>query len=276
MTAQLLIYEHAVPVSKQKHHSISVKTGTNYDFAKNVNSVPLTAVEFPSAVADYCIIFAGNEDAVMPAVVLGVNENNNLYLSENGHWDANYIPAFVRRYPFVFSSSDSGSTFTLCIDEKFSGCNEEGVGERLFDSEQEMTQYLKNVLNFSKDYQGQFQRTQIFCKKLVEWNLLAPMKAQITLKSGKKVNLGGFQVVNRAKLKELSDEKLLELAKLDELELIHLHLHSMKNFSVMVERLAAQIQENAQDSKEDKLSKTTAKTTAKKTSKKTSKQAKIH
>ncbi len=121
MTAQLLIYEHAVPISKQKHHSISVKTGTNYDFAKNVNSVPLTAVEFSSAAADYCIIFAGNEDAVMPVVILGINQNNNLYLSDTGQWDANYIPAFVRRYPFVFSSNDNGSTFTLCIDEEFSG-----------------------------------------------------------------------------------------------------------------------------------------------------------
>lgn len=241
MTAQLLIYERAVPISKQKHHSLSVKTGGNYDFTKNVNSVPLTAVEFPSAAADYCIIFAGTEESVMPAIILGVKDNNNLYISESGQWDATYIPAFVRRYPFVFSSSDSGSTFTLCIDEEFSGCNEEGVGERLFDSEQEMTQYLQGVLNFSKEYQGQFQRTQLFCKKLIDWDLLEPMKAQITLKDGEQVNLGGFQVVNRAKLKKLSDEQLLELAKTDELELIHLHLHSMKNFASMVERMSAEI-----------------------------------
>lgn len=248
MTAQLLIYERAVPISKQKHQSISVKTGNNYNFARNVNSVPLTAVEFPSAAADYCIIFAGNETSVMPAIILGVKDNNNLYLSEEGQWNANYIPAFVRRYPFVFSSNDSGSTFTLCIDEEFSGCNEDGIGERLFDAENEMTQYLKGVLNFSKEYQGQFQRTQLFCKKLIEWDLLEPMKAQITLKDGNQVNLGGFQVVNRAKLKKLSDEQLLELVKTDELELIHLHLHSMKNFSSMVEKMSEKIQDDGKTS----------------------------
>lgn len=238
MPAQLLIYERAVPVTKNKHSNFSVKTGTNYDFAKKVNSVPLTAVEFPSAATDYCIIFAGNEESVMPAIILGVRDNENLYLTEeDNNWDASYVPAFVRRYPFVFSSNDDGSTFTLCIDEGFSGCNEEGVGERLFDAENEMTQYLQGVLNFSKEYQGQFNRTQLFCKKLQDWNLLEPMKAQITLKDGEQVNLGGFQVVSRSRLKELTDEQLLELAKTDELELIHLHLHSMKNFSSMVERM---------------------------------------
>lgn len=58
------------------------------------------------------------------------------------------MPAFLRRYPFVFSSNDDASTFTLCIDEEFDGLNQDGRGERLFDSEGERTQYLQNVLGF--------------------------------------------------------------------------------------------------------------------------------
>ena len=103
MTTQLLIYERAVPINKQKHANWSVKVGNSYDFAKSINSAPLTAVEFPNAAAEYSIVFAGNEDAVMPAVILGVRDRENLYLSEDGKWSAKYIPAFIRRYPFVFS-----------------------------------------------------------------------------------------------------------------------------------------------------------------------------
>ena len=124
-----------------------------------------------------------------------------------------------------------------------------------------MTQYLQGVLNFSKEYQGQFNRTQLFCKKLQDMNLLEPMKAQITLKDGAQLNLGGFQVVSRTRLKELTDEQLLELAKTDELELIHLHLHSMKNFSSMVERMSGDSRdEDKTSSAVDEVSETPEKT----------------
>ena len=44
--------------------------------------------------------------------------------------------------------------------------------------------------------------------------------------------------VNRAKLKAVSGDKLAELAKTDELELIYLHLQSMRNFTALKDRLA--------------------------------------
>jgi len=237
MTTQLLIYGRATPVNKQKHKNWSVKTGADYRFTQQINSVPLTAVEFPSAAAEYSIVFAGSGDEVMPTAILGLRDKENLYVQEGGVWDAKYIPAFVRRYPFVFSSDADGSTFTLCIDEDFSGCNQTGRGEKLFDADEEMTQYLKNVLNFSKEYQGQYKRSQAFCTTLQKLNLLEPMKAQITYKTGEKGNLGGFLVVSRTRLKALTDQQLLGLAKTDELELIYLHLQSLRNFSAMVDRV---------------------------------------
>lgn len=55
------------------------------------------AVEFPAAAAEYAVVFAGNEEAVMPAVILGMREQENLYLGPLGGWQAKYIPAFLRR-----------------------------------------------------------------------------------------------------------------------------------------------------------------------------------
>jgi len=239
MSTQLLIYERAVAVNNQKHKDCSVKTGSNYDFAKNINSVPLTAIEFTNATPEYSIVFAGSEDAVMPAVILGFRDNENLYLADDGKWNSQYIPAFIRRYPFIFSSSDDGKQLSLCIDEEFTGLNKNGVGERLFDSEGEKTQYLQRVLNFSSEYQGQFQRTQTFSKKLKELNLLEPMHAQITLATGKKMDLGGFQVVSRERLNKLTNKQIGSLVKSGELELIYLHLQSLRNFNTMVDRVTA-------------------------------------
>lgn len=237
MSKQMLIYEKAVPVSSQKHRDWSVKTGDDYEFARKANAVPLTAVEFPVAAGEYAIVFAGSDEAVMPAVIMGVRNEENLYLTPSGEWKAKYIPAFVRRYPFVFSSTDDGKNFTLCIDEDFAGCNQDGRGERLFDADRNRAQYLETVLSFLKQYQAHFQRTSAFCKKLKDLDLLEPMQAQVTMAGGEKINLAGFMAVNREKLKGLSGDQFIDLANTDELELIYIHLQSMKNFTAMGQRV---------------------------------------
>ena len=71
----------------------------------------------------------------MPVAVLGVRDQENRYVTTEGRWEAKYIPAFIRRYPFVFSSGADNSKFTLCIDEDFTGCNQKGLGQQLFDDQ---------------------------------------------------------------------------------------------------------------------------------------------
>jgi hypothetical protein len=242
MTTQLLIYETAVPVSSGRHGKASVEVGEQYGFARHLNSIPLMAVEFPMAAADYAIVFAVNGDGIVPVVILGARQSENLYLGDDNKWRANYIPAFVRRYPFVFSASDDGEKFTLCVDEAFQGLNYLGRGQPLFDAEGKPTPYVDNVLKFLQDYRAQHLRTEAFCKTLKELDLVEPMQAQFTLADGEKMSLGGFTVVNRAKLKALDDETLARLVRSDELELINLHLYSMRNFNSVKDKLVATAQ----------------------------------
>jgi hypothetical protein len=236
MPKQLLIYEKAVPVTRQRHGEVSIKAGGDYGFAKDVNSVPLLATEFDLSSAEYAIVFSGENKDVMPAVLLGIRDNENLYVDANGAWNAKYIPAFVRRYPFVFSSEDK-QTFNLCIDEDFPGVNRKGVGERLFDAAGERTQYLQNVLGFLQAYQAQFEATRAFCQRLVELNLLEAMQAQFRLRSGQRITLGGFMTVNRDRLRALPGDALARLARTGDLDLIYAHLHSQRNFTPTAERV---------------------------------------
>lgn len=257
MTAQLLIYESAVPVTATRHGNWSLEGGIDYGFSKHVNSVPLMAVEFPDTASEYAIIFSGTKEGVIPAVILGIRGDENLYLTGDSGWQAKYVPAFVRRYPFVFSTSQDGKTFTLCVDESYPRFNQEGRGERLFTDDQKPTPYLERVLKFLENYQVQFRRTQAFCQKLIELDLLEPMRAQANLGSGEKLSLGGFMAVSRDKLKALPAETLAELAKSDTLELLYLHLHAMRNFPAMGERLAVKgradaAQENPPNAPEEK------------------------
>jgi SapC len=235
MPIQLLIYNSAVPVSRARHGDWSVEVTANYGFAREVNSVPLMAVEFPHAVSEYAIVFSGTEGETLPAVILGVRATENLFLRDQTTWDANYIPAFVRRYPFVFSRATD--QFMLCVDEEYPGFNQSGRGQKLFAETGEPSAYVGNVLNFLKEYQAQYLRTQAFCARLVELKLLEPMQAQVRSESGERLSLGGFMAVSRERLKALPADKLAEMIATDELELIFLHLQSMRNFERLRDRI---------------------------------------
>lgn len=246
MAKQLLIYKSAVPISAAKHGNVSLEPHEGYAFSAGVNAVPLMAVEFPRASAEYAIVFTAEGDNVMPAVILGVRNEQNLYLSADAKWKADYIPAFIRRYPFVFSSSADAKTLTLCIDESHPGVNREGKGNSLFGDDGKPTPYVEKVLEFLKEYQLQFERTRQMCRRIKELDLLEPMQATVTTPNGEKLTLGGFLGISRDKLRKLSGDDLAKLAKTDELELLYLQLSSMRNFTDVKDRLVGAIVGNSE------------------------------
>jgi len=237
----LLIYESAVPISAGRHGKTSFAPDANYAFSAAVNAVPLMAVEFLHAAAEYAIVFTAAGEDVLPAAVLGVRPDQNLYLSADSQWRAKYIPAFIRRYPFVFSASEDGKTLTLCVDESHPGVNTDGRGQRLFGDDGKPSEFTGQVLKFLQEYQLQFERTKVFGRHLKELGLFEPMQATVTTPKGEKLSLGGFMAVSRDKLRALDGDALASLAKTDELELLYLHLYSMRNFSEVKDRLISSL-----------------------------------
>jgi hypothetical protein len=237
MSKQLLIYESAVPVSAARHLTASVEPQTAYGFTAGINAVPLMAVEFLPAAAEYAIVFTTAGDEVVPAAVLGIRADQNLYLSADARWQATYIPAFIRRYPFVFSTSADGRTLTLCIDEAYPGLNREGRGQRLFGDNGEPAPYVDAVVKFLTEYQRQFERTRAFGRRVKELGLLEHMQAKVVSPSGGRITLSGFQAVSRSRLRALDPESLALISRTDDLELLHLHLYSLRNFDAVKDRL---------------------------------------
>ena len=163
-------------------------------------------------------------------------------MAPDGTWDARYIPAFVRRYPFVFSASGDGATFTLCIDEACTSLDRSGQqGERLFDAAGERTTYLSRILEFVNAFQTEHQRTRAFGRLIKSLNILEPHEARVTPPGGQPKTLAGFHVISRARLKALGRSQLAELVANDALELIYLHLQSIGNFERLVRRLPAPV-----------------------------------
>ncbi len=235
MSKQLQFYEKIAPISVQRHRDWCIEKQPDYAYASHSNAVPISAAEFAAAALEYSIVFLGNEDAPTPVVLLGLNAEENLYLEDGHHWKARYVPAFVRRYPFVFSRSEDGKRYTLCVDEDFKGCNQEGRGQALFDVTGAGTDYLNSMMQFLTSYQQQITLTNSFCEKLKELDLLEDMTATFQLTNGEKAQVKGFMAVDRTKLSHLPGDTLADLARSGALELIYAHLLSLRNFAELVE-----------------------------------------
>lgn len=245
MSTQLLIYENTIPLSKERHAGWFVEVGADFGYTKSLNALPLLAAEFVAASREYPVVFSQAGDVIQPVVLLGMRGQENLYLDQANHWTAQYIPAFLRRYPFVFSRSEDGKTFTLCIDESFSGFNQKGKGQPLFGEDGAISPYVNNVLQFLQDFQAEHAKTQAFCKKLDEFELFQSQNAVWTGPSGEKVALTGFNTIDRAKLQAMPPKVLSGMVGTGELDLIYAHLHSLSNFNGFKNKMAAEAAETA-------------------------------
>ena len=238
MSKPLMIYERTVPVSSERHLDWSVSVGDNYSFARSTNTAPLLANEFAAAANEFLIVFTGEEDNIITSCVLGIRKGENTYVSRKNTWLGQYIPAFFRRYPFVFSTNkiENSEQLTLCIDEEFNGFNNEDRGERLFDSEGQRSFYLKKMLEFCKEFQAQYNTSVRFAQHMHNLGILEPTRVKFKAADGKLSALAGFKTINREKLKNLPGHVLVDMTKTQELDLCYLHLQSLSNLERLIER----------------------------------------
>ena len=238
--AEVLFYERPVPLNRTAHKDLRIKPIPNLKFASTVHSVPLTGVEFPAAARDLPILFGGltPEDAG-PMALLGLRENENLFVNEAGQWEANtYIPAFVRRYPFVLAEKpvgQEGDDFTVFLDEAYEGF---GVteGDRLFKEDGAESELLANAVKFLGEFQQHVARTQWFMEQLRKHNLLEPRNIRLE-KDGKSINLNGLFVVNEDKLRQLDEKTSHEFLREGVFGWIYAHLLSLSNIDRIGQRL---------------------------------------
>ena len=235
---QPLFYKKVVPLTRERHGEWFIQPEDGFYFTRETNCVYVAGVEFPLIAKEYPIVFAaGEDDSIVPVALLGLQDGNNLFLDDKGQWQAPYVPAYVRRYPFILAADPQGVNFTVCIDESYTGFNTAREGERLLDAEGKHGPLLERSVEFLKEYQGHVQITVAFCKRLSELQILEGAQANVRTDSGESFSLSGFKCVNREKFKALDGDDFSELVKSDYMDLIYAHLHSMANLQLLVNRL---------------------------------------
>ncbi|GAA0792879.1 SapC family protein [Marinobacterium sediminicola] len=236
--ASKLFYNDIIPLNRDKHRTLHIDSSKgDASFAEHTHYVPLAASEFYQASKDYPILFAGEGDSAGAIALLGLRENENLFVSDDKRWiKGTYVPAFVRRYPFILARNETQSDFTICFDQSYAGFSDDS-GDALFDEEGKESSYLGGVIDFLNRYTRELEMTAGFVSWLQEHDLLATRTLRVSDRFGRNFFLNDFRVVDEEKLAKLEDNQLGELHKKGWLGLIYAHLISLGCITRLPEHL---------------------------------------
>lgn len=228
------MFQRIVPVNKDRHAGKKILPVSDFRFAAKHHIAYLTLHEFVRAASTYPVLFLEDKanDDFRPVALLGLTAGENAFVGEDGQWQAGYIPAIIRRYPFALSQSGEDDRFLVCVDEA-STLLSDTEGTPLFDAEGNATQVIENVKTYLGELQQMDRLTTEFTHFLVQNNLLTPLNMRVNVNEQVR-NITGCYVVNEERLNNFSDQKFLEVRQKNFLPAIYAHLLSL----TQIERLA--------------------------------------
>ena len=226
-----LFYNSIAPLSSQLHPNFRVRQRTTFPEAATTHAVPLTVDEFASAVKYYPIVFGGGPNPA-PLALLGLTDGVNTFIDAEGNWQREvYVPAYVRRYPFLLAKFNEGSEeLTLCFDDK-SGIVEPGdfEGFDLFDGEQP-SEHTKSLLQFCEQFEMAVARTKQFMDEIQSLDLLIDGEVSLQQPGVEQPSVyRGFRMISEDKLRELRGDQLRKLVQNGMMGLVYAHLLSLQN-----------------------------------------------
>ena len=224
-----LFYQGLVPLNSQDHADFKSKTTDRAQWLINQHAVPLTVEEFPQAQRHFPIVFSSGDNPV-PLALMGLNEGVNVFVDDEGKLtEAVYVPAYVRRYPFLLAKlAPDSAELSLCFDPTSDLIGAFDEGNALF-ADGQATDSTKAMLSFCEQFEQAGMRTGAFIEELKKHDLLMDGEVGIQQEGVEQPFIyRGFQMVNQEKLREVRGDVLRGWNQSGLLALVFAHLFSLE------------------------------------------------
>ncbi len=236
-----LFYSDLTPLSSVDHADYRARAMDHAPFLVGQHAVPLTSDEFVSACRTFPIVFSSGENPV-PLALMGLNEGVNTFVDADGKLIAPiYVPAYIRRYPFLLAKLRPDSDeLSLCFDPTSPALGKFDEGDPLF-VEGEQTEHVQNILNFCEQFEQAGFRTTQFMEELAKLDILMDGEVSIQPEGAEQPFVyRGFKMVDENKLRDLRGDVLRKAAQNGVLPLVYAHLFSLNLMSDIFARQAEQ------------------------------------
>jgi hypothetical protein len=236
-----LFYRELEPLNSGRHSNWVMTPRDKFPYAVGANAIPVTVDEFMMVQRHYPIVFGPGENGA-PLALLGLSDGENLFVDAEGRWEPGvYVPAYVRRYPFLLAKlTPDAKDLSLCMDPTSDVFGTEGT-PNLFDGEGP-SETTRNVLQFCEQFELAINRTRAFMTEIKELDVLQEGEATITL-NNTPMTMRGFRMMQEQKIQDLRGDQARKLVRNGVLGLIYAHLFSLSTMRELVERKAARSQQ---------------------------------
>lgn len=236
-----LFYRNLVPISSDLHMGQGVLQRDELGFARDTHAIPITVDEFVAVQRDYPIVFAEGAEGV-PLALVGLQEGKNLFVDADGKWkDGAYIPAYIRRHPFMLARLQPDSEqLSLMVDDSW-GLVTEDAPDKLFTEDKQPSELTRNILGFCEQFEQAIGRTRSFMQEIGKLGLLMEGQAQIQNPGmNEPATFGGFRMIDEKKLQNIRGDQARKMVQNGLMGLIYAHLFSLSQmrelFNVMQEQ----------------------------------------
>ncbi len=236
-----VFYNDLIPLSSVDHAAFRSRTVDSAPFLTKQHAIPLTVDEFVAAQRFVPIIFSAGDEAV-PLALMGLNEGVNTFLDDEGKLRGPaYVPAYVRRYPWMLAKLRPDSDeLSLCFDPTSDAVGEFEEGQPLFE-DGKPSELTQGVLKFCEDFEQAAARTGQFMKDLTDLDLLMDGEVAIQVPGNDQPFVyRGFRMVNEEKLRDMRGDQLRKISQNGMLPLIYAHLFSLQLMREVFESQVAQ------------------------------------
>jgi hypothetical protein len=236
-----IFYGGLEPLSSSVHAAFRSRSSDRAPFLAGNHAVPITIDEFVAVQRHFPIVFSVGENPV-PLALMGLNEGVNVFVDQDGKPTGEmYLPAYVRRYPFMLARlQPDAQELSLCFDPTSGLIGDFEDGQPLFD-DGKPSETTNNVLKFCEEFELSAQRTVAFMTELKDSGML--MDGEVSIQPAgveQPFIYRGFQMINEEKLRALEGDDLKRMNGNGILPLILAHLFSV---SLVREVFAKQIQQ---------------------------------
>jgi hypothetical protein len=239
LSGNVLLYTQPEPLNPELHGNLGLKRSPNpYKFAARTHAVPLQVTEFGPAAINYPIIFAG--ESKQPMAIMSIRQGENLFISADGFFEPDaYVPAYLRRFPFVLADDPQNERLIVCVDRAAEALVPGGEVP-LFDGENP-SEFTKSAIEFCTNFESERQRTESFVKLMQELELFELKEAFFTPTNAdgspaQPIRLADYFAVSEEKLKSLPAAKLAELRDSGALGQMYAQITSLFGWDKLVAR----------------------------------------
>lgn len=213
-------------ITRDSHAHLRWLRCDNYARAASEAIVSLTAEELPAVARFAPIAFVLREDAYIPVAIMGLQVGSCLFVTADGQWSSDYIPAAIRTYPFHLAPSQDGAR--VCIHDDY--CLSGEAGERFFGEDGLPSPAFQRIVDELASLARGRLAAQLASSMLGKHQLIKPWQLSLKTAAGER-QLPGFFTVDEAALQQLSGDAMVALRESGALKLAYAQLLSVPNFA---------------------------------------------